>query len=258
VSGETPDHVLRNRQRWDRLAAEYVEPGRLNWQREEPEWGVFSVPESQLHVLPEDASGLESVELGCGTAYVSAWLARRGAQPVGVDNSRAQLETARRFQHEFGLHFPLVHASAEQVPLVGGRFDLAISEYGASIWCDPFLWVAEAARLLRAGGRLVFLVDSALSICCSPDDENAPVQDRLLRPYFGMHSIEWPGENSVEFHLTHGDMVRLLSDCGFVLEELTEIQPPEGSSTRYEYVTLEWSRNWPGEEVWKARKLGSS
>lgn len=36
-------------------------------------------------------------------------------------------------------------------------FDFAISEYGACLWVDPKKWVAEAARLLRPGGRLHFL-----------------------------------------------------------------------------------------------------
>ena len=62
---------------------------------EEITWGVFGVPEREVGVLG-DVSGLDVVELGCGTAYFSAWLARRGARPVGVDVTPAQLETARR------------------------------------------------------------------------------------------------------------------------------------------------------------------
>ena len=95
---------------------------------------------------------MDTVELGCGTAYFSAWLASRGARPVGIDITPAQLETARRMQAEFGLDFPLIEASAEDVPLPDESFDLAISEYGASIWADPYRWIPEAARLLRPGG----------------------------------------------------------------------------------------------------------
>ena len=51
--------------------------------------------------LTEVLADLDVVELGCGTAYVSAWLARRGARPVGVDVTPAQLATARRWQHEW-------------------------------------------------------------------------------------------------------------------------------------------------------------
>ncbi len=101
--GEPPDYVIRNRATWDGWAREYEEPGRLNWAQDEPSWGIWSVPESQLNLFPDDVAGLDVIELGCGTGYVSAWLARRGARPVGIDNSQAQLRTARAFQREFEL-----------------------------------------------------------------------------------------------------------------------------------------------------------
>ncbi len=67
---------------------------------------------------------------------------------------------ACRLQDRFGLRFPLIHASAEQAPFAGASFDLAISEHGASIWRDPYTWIPKAARLLRPGGQLIFLVKS--------------------------------------------------------------------------------------------------
>jgi SAM-dependent methyltransferase len=108
VAGVTgpPDHVLRNRVAWDRWAADYAGPGQDNWVAAEPAWGIWKVPETQLGILPPGLDGASSLELGCGTGYVSAWLARRGARPVGLDNSPAQLATAAALQHRFGLHFP--------------------------------------------------------------------------------------------------------------------------------------------------------
>jgi SAM-dependent methyltransferase len=248
-----PEHVRRNRSAWDEWAKEYTEPGRRNWQ-DEPSWGIWSVPESQLRVLPESLEGMDAIELGCGTAYVSAWLARRGARPVGIDNSEAQLRTARALQTEFGLEFPLLHGNAEEVPMPDASFDLAISEYGASIWCDPYRWIPEAARLLRPGGQLIFLVNGVLAMLTIPDEETVPASDRLLRPYLGMHRFEWSDDDSVEFHLPHGQMIALLRSCGFSIEELLEIRPPNGSTTRFPYITLEWAQRWPCEEVWKAKK----
>ncbi len=250
------DHVRVNRAMWDVAAAEYKEPGRRSWARHEPEWGIWGVPESQLHLLP-DVRGLDVIELGCGTAYVSSWLARRGARMVGIDNSRAQLANARLYQREFGLDFPLIHANAEEVPLAAGIFDLAISEYGACLWCDPYRWIPEAARLLRPGGRLIFLTNSVLAVLCMPDLEaDAPTKEQLLRDYFGMHRNEWPDDPGIEFHLGYGDWIRLLRANGFEVEDLVEVRPPEGATTRDPFVTLEWSRRWPCEEVWKARKRG--
>ena len=243
--GGLPDHVARNRVQWDQWAAEYAEPGHRNWSCDEPLRGMWGVPEAEVGMLPDTGAGRDVIELGCGTAYVSAGLARRGARPVGIDNSEAQLETAKRCQREFGLQFPLLHGNAEEVPFPDQSFDLAISEYGASIWCDPYRWIPEAARLLRAGGRLIFLVNAALLMLCVPDEDDVPASDRLLRPYFGMHRVEWSGDDSVEFHLR---------GCGFEVESLIEIRPPDGSTTRYSHVTLEWAQRWPCEEAWKARK----
>lgn len=248
------DHVHRNRAAWDVDAAEYLEPGRQSWSAGEPRWGIWRVPEAQLPVLP-DVNGLDVIELGCGTAYVSAWLARRGANVVGIDNSRVQLNNARGFQREFGLDFPLIHANAEAVPLADGAFDLAISEYGACLWCDPYRWIPEAARLLRPQGRLIFLTNSTLLMLCMTELEtDGPAGDRLLRDYFGMHRFEWPDDPGVEFHLGYGDWIRLLRRNGFEVEDLLEVRPAEDAVSRYPFVNLEWSRRWPCEEIWKARK----
>jgi SAM-dependent methyltransferase len=95
VVTDLPEHVVRNRAYWDGLAPEYAERGRDRWAQAEPSWGIWGVPESELRILPPSPGGLDVIELGCGTAYVSAWLARRGARPVGIDNSEAQLVSAR-------------------------------------------------------------------------------------------------------------------------------------------------------------------
>src|SRR6185312_3148897 len=112
--------------------------------------------------------------------------------PVGVDITPAQLETARACQAEFALEFPLVEASAEDVPLPDASFDLVVSEYGASVWCEPSRWVAEAARLLRPGGRLVFLTNSILVTLCVPTDVGY-AGERLLRGQRDTRRVQWPG-----------------------------------------------------------------
>lgn len=250
-----PDHVRRNRAQWDAWADAYVASGEHNWAEAEPSWGIFGIPESEIRVLP-DVAGLDVIELGCGTAYVSAWLARLGARPVGIDNSPRQLETARRLQREHGIDFPLLLGNAESVPLPDASFDLAVSEYGASIWADPYRWIPEANRLLRPGGHLVFLVNGVILMLCVPDEDDVAAGDRLLRDYFGMHRFEWPDDDSVEFHLNHGDWIRLLRANGFEIEDLVEIQAPDGATTRFPHVTGEWAHRWPSEEIWRARKRG--
>ncbi len=184
MNADLPEYGRRNRAQWDAWAPDYASWAPRAWAAEDPSWGIFSVREADLHAFPDDVAGLDVVELGCGTAYVSAWLARRGARPVGIDNSPAQLETARRMQEQFGLAFPLHLGNAERTPFPDASFDLAISEYGASIWCDPYKWIPEAARLLRPGGRLIFLVNGTLLMLCTPVDatEDTPASECLQRP----------------------------------------------------------------------------
>jgi SAM-dependent methyltransferase len=248
------DHVVRNRSAWDRWAAEYAGLGLRGWSAAEPSWGIWGIAEAEAGVLPADLHGLASIELGCGTGYVSAWLARRGVRPVGLDNSAAQLATASELQRRFGLSFPILQASAEHAPFDDASFDLAISEYGASIWCDPYAWIPEAARLLRPGGQLIFLVNSVLLMLTVPDQADLPATEELLRPQFGMHRFEWPNDDSVEFHLSHGEMIRLLRRCGMQVEDLLELQPGPEATASHPLATIEWARRWPCEEVWKARK----
>ena len=88
--------VAANRELWIRVNAEYGDDhADRAWAAGGITWGIFNVPERELGVLG-DVRGLDVVELGCGTAYFSAWLARQGARPVGVDVPPAQLDSARR------------------------------------------------------------------------------------------------------------------------------------------------------------------
>jgi SAM-dependent methyltransferase len=201
-----------------------------------------------------EVSGLDVLELAAGTAYVSAWLARLGARPVAVDLSGEQLATARRLQGRVGPSFPLLQSDIERLPLDDGCVDLVVSEHGAAAWGDPERWLPEAARVLRPGGRLVFLTNSHLSALCVPPDEGV-AGEGLLRGYDEAYRVQWPG-GGVEFHPSHGDWVRLLRRSGFAVEALHEVFAPTDRTDHpfYEIVTPQWASRWPAEELWVARR----
>ena len=232
---EYPEYVAQNVAMWTKNNAKFTGPNaRSAWAEEDMSWGVFLVPESELNVYG-DVSGLDVLDLGCGTAYLSAWMAKRGARPVGVDPTPAQLQTAREMQEEFGLEFPLVKAVGEDVPLPDASFDLVASEFAASIWADPYLWIPEAARLLRPAGRLVFLRNSTLATLCMHIEDN--VTERLQRAQRGLNRIEWEDTGEVEFHLPHGELIYVLRDNGFEIERLIELYAPESAETTKSMTT---------------------
>jgi SAM-dependent methyltransferase len=243
-----------NRLLWAEVNDQFTDAdAEQRWAADDIGWGLFRRPERELRLLG-DVAGRAVAELGCGTAFVSAGLVRAGARPVAVDPSRAQLDTARRCQQRFGLPFPLVEAGAERVPLRTGAFDLVVSEYGAAPWAEPARWLAEAARLLRPGGRLVFLTNSVLAGLCVPA-EGGVAGDRLLRSQPELARITWPG-GGTEHHPGHGDWLRALRAAGLTVEELRELHAPADAVTPpwYDIVTADWARRWPAEDVWIATR----
>jgi SAM-dependent methyltransferase len=254
-----PEYAIRNRAHWTISNATHTAASAHDsWAQDRIRWGVFKVPEDELEVLPE-VRGLDVIELGCGTAYFGAWLKKRGAKRVvGVDITPAQLATAREMDREFGLGLEFIEANAEDVPLPDASFDLAFSEYGASIWCDPYLWIPEAARLLRPGGELLFLRGSTLQILCSPDEGN--VGERLVRPQKAMRRFDWKDDDeagpSTDFHISGSEMFQLLHRTGFNVVDFRELFAPDEAVDHpyYSYVPAEWAKRWPNEEIWRARK----
>ena len=251
------DYLRRNRDYWNGQAAWYAERASDAWTQEEPTWGIWGIPEREVGMLRAVRPGIDALEDGCGTGYVSSWMARRGARVTGLDNSPAQLATARRLRREHDQRVALVQGAGERLPFADASFDFVISEYGAAIWADPYAWIPEAARVLRQGGELVLLANSLLLMLCMPDhDADLPVKPALARDQRGMHRLEWPDDASTEFHLSHSDWIRLFRANGLEVEELLELYPSADAVTRYAFVTVEWALRWPSEEVWRVRKRG--
>jgi SAM-dependent methyltransferase len=250
---ELTEHARVSRDLWNEWASGWTADYEKHWASDEPVWGNWGVPEAQLRVVG-DVEGEDVLELACGSARWSAWLARRGARVTALDHSERQLEGVRALQHEYGLEFRLIQASAENVPLHDASFDLVLSEYGASLWCDPHLWVPEAARLLRPGGQLVFVGESPLLMMCLSADGSS-LAERLVRSYFGLYPLPWPGTDIRQFGLGYGGWIRLLRAHGLVVEDLVEVQAPEGGDPgRWQYLNPDWARKWSSELIWKVRK----
>lgn len=249
------DEALRNRAYWDRTSDEYQERHKEFIGRPEPRWGIWQIPESELNVLGKVA-GKDVLELGCGAAQWSILLAKQGARVVGLDNSERQLHHARKAREEAGLDFPLVHASAEDVPLPDESFDVVFCDHGAMSWADPFRTVPEVARLLRAGALLAFSTSSPFASVCWSGKDGEVIDATLKRDYFGLHRDE-DDDEAVNYTLPYGEWIRLFRANGLVVDDLIEPRPAaDATSTYWEESERDWAGRWPSESIWKARKAG--
>jgi ubiquinone/menaquinone biosynthesis C-methylase UbiE len=246
------DHARKNRAFWDSQAESYQAEHGQQLARMPLGWGVWSIPESELHVLG-DVRDKDVIELGCGGAQWSIGLAQLGARCVGLDNSQRQLAFARKAIEEAGLSIPLIHASAEAVPLPDKSFDIIFCDHGAMSFTDPALSIPEAARLLRHGGLLAFNAETPLHFICF-DTTKDRISTELHSSYFDKRSDEEDG--SVNFSLPYGEWISLFKKSGFEVEDLVELRPSEGATSTYrDWVSHAWARKWPAEQIWRLRRV---
>jgi len=252
-SPRVSEDAERNRAAWNAESDAYQDRNRDQLALEGGlAWGIWHVPETELRVLG-DVAGRDVLELGCGAAGWSIGLARLGARVVGLDLSDRQLDHARRNQEAAGLSFPLVHASAEEVPLPDASFDIVFCDHGAMTFADPYRTVPEVSRLLRPGGLFAFNHSSTLiALAWAPEDDHPG--DRLVADYFGLHRIE-NEDGGVEYALPYGEWIRLFRASGFEVLDLIEPRPgPETVSTYRSPEDRDWARRWPAESIWRLRK----
>jgi SAM-dependent methyltransferase len=250
---EDTGYVERNEQLWDRQSDQYQERhgGQLAASGGTA-WGVWQLPESELHVLG-DVRGRDVLEYGCGAAQWSIALRRLGARVTGIDLSERQLMHARESMATAGVEFPLVHGNAEATPFDDASFDIVFCDYGAMTFADPYRTVPEAARLLRPGGLFAFCVMTPLAEMTWPASEDHP-GDRLLLDYWDLHEMKWEDEPT-SFTLPYGTWIGLFVSNGFAVEDLLELRPPAGATSSYrDEVDREWARRWPLEQIWRVRR----
>jgi SAM-dependent methyltransferase len=187
-----------------------------------------------------DVQGRRVLEVGCGSAPCSRWLATQGADPVALDLSRGMLWHAATLGTSTGVAVPLVQAGAEHLPFADDSFDLACSAFGAVPFvAEPDRVMREVARVLRPGGRWVFAVNHPMRWMFSddPGPEGLVVTQSYFdrSPYVETDAAGMP--TYVEHHRTLGDRVRDVVAAGLVPDDVVEPEWPEGRET----VWGQWS-----------------
>jgi ubiquinone/menaquinone biosynthesis C-methylase UbiE len=191
-------------------------------------WCPERLREADAHLLG-DVLGRRILEIGCGAAMCSRWLAAQGARPVASDLSAGMLRHARRYNAETGIDLPLVQADAQYLPFGDGSFEIAFTSFGAVPFvADSAQLMREIARVLQPGGRWVYSTTHPLR-WSFPDD---PGPDGLtaVAPYWDRSAYVEYAEGGVpvyvEHHRTLSDRVRELAEAGFRLLDIVEPEWP--------------------------------
>lgn len=226
-----------NRGWWDRNADDYQSDHGGFLGDDRFVWGPEGLDESDAALLGPAAglAGRAVLEIGCGAAQCSRWLAARGARPVALDLSYRQLQHARRIGEDADT-FPLVQADAGVLPFTDESFDLACSAYGGVPFvADSARVMREVRRVLRPGGRWVFSVTHPVR--WTLPDEPGPEGLTVSASYFDRTPyVEQDAEGRavyVEHHRTLGDRVREITAAGLRLLDLVEPEWPSWNSQEW-------------------------
>ena len=241
---------------WDTTAAEYYAEHGAFLGDTRFVWCPEGVDEADARLLGP-VGGKRVLEIGCGAGQCSRWLVSQGADVVAFDIAAGQLRMSRALDRRTGISVRAVVADAEVMPFADASFDLACSAYGAFPFvADAGRALAETARVLRPGGRLVFSVSHPIR-WAMPDDPSAAGL-RISQSYFDRTPYaEFDDAGTAvyaEHHRTTGDWIRALTGAGFVVDDLLEPEWPAG----HDRVWGGWSptrgRLVPGTAIWLATR----
>jgi SAM-dependent methyltransferase len=221
-------------------------------------WCPEGLRESDARLLG-DVVGRRVLEVGCGAAAASRWLAVEGAEVVALDLSAGMLRHARLGAEHSRVRVPLVQADATRLPFGDASFDIVFTAFGAVPFVDDSAAVMrEVFRVVRPGGGWVFAVTHPMRwIFLDDPGEGGLVAvhsyfDR--RPY--VEQDESGAATYVEHHRTLGDRVREVVAAGFTLTDIVEPEWPSDN----QQVWGQWSpmrgRVFPGTAIFCAARPG--
>jgi malonyl-CoA O-methyltransferase len=150
---------------------------------------LITLEERELPGLLGDLSGLDTVDIGCGTGRWTERLVTAGARVTAVDFSFGMLAKAReRLAHE-SVHF-VEHDLAVAFPFADERFDLVLSALVLEHIAELAPFFGELARVCRRGGRVALsAMHPAMLLLGCQAEFNDPQTNRDVRPRSFAHQI---------------------------------------------------------------------
>jgi len=144
-TAQAGEYFKRNAASWDRIRSLHVDE--------------HDVERALLARVPDNVRNY--LDLGTGTGRILELIAPRAQRAAGLDLSREMLAIARSRLERSGFgHCTLRHGDLYRLPWPAGQFDLVTVHQVLHYTDDPAGAIAEAARVMAPGGRLI-VVDFA-------------------------------------------------------------------------------------------------
>ncbi len=238
-----------NRKYWDELAPCYQDQTSIS--THDFHFGPLLPGNADLRLLPESLDGLECLEIGCGAAQNSVYLAGCGAACTAIDVSPVQLGHAAELARDAGVEIELQALAMEDLDQLQPRvFDFVHSTFALPFATDPQTVIADAANLLKPGGHLLLTTahPAFAGEWLELGDEGCGL---FLRSYFDPPGDVRFTEDGTTFVRSRarpiGEMLDWLLAAGLVLDRLVEPQPlpvptmsPAEITSRIPYYSDVW------------------
>lgn len=138
------------------VAAAYFEAVASDWNRMRARHVADNEVETAMIAAVEDLNVGQLVDVGTGTGRVLEVFADHIDRGIGLDLSQRMLDIARSRLDDLGhRHCSVRQANAYDLGVDAGSFDVAVLHHVLHYLDDPAASIAEAARTLRPGGRLL-------------------------------------------------------------------------------------------------------
>ncbi len=140
---------------WDSISDSYQRITRISCA--DFHYGPQIAGESTLQILPKFAQGMTALELGCGGAQNSVWLAKQGVDCTAMDISEAQIANARQIALANGVSIRLQQGKLEDFKKHVGNatFDFVHSSHAMEFVEHPGDIIRDMASCLKKGGTLM-------------------------------------------------------------------------------------------------------
>ena len=230
---------------WTRANKEYTDArAESAWAEDEISWGIWQVPERELKALPRaDRQGRRRARVGTAfSVRVARGASSARASSASIRPGPGHLTMARHSEEKSATGASSSRRSARTSRCPTRRSTSSSPSTARRSGPTRTSGFPRQPGSCGPAASSSFSGTRRSSLLCAPlDDEEARRVRRCRRPSSGCSEFQWPN-SGIEYHLAHGDWIRLLRANGFEILDLIEIQAPANASTHehYAYVTADW------------------